>query len=171
MKKGFMVIIIGCCMILYGHLLVAQETVTGLKEKIIDIQNQGELGFKNFTLCSNILGYGQYVPITGSQVKAGSEVYFYYEPDNFFTNRRSGTYQIWFTQDLVIQNKEGKELYRADEALNFNYQTTSPVLDVFVRNTLTLGDLPPGKYVFLAVLHDKLKRVDATHTYEFEIVK
>lgn len=57
------------------------------------------------------------------------------------------------------------------EALNFNYQTTSPVLDVYASNTLTLGDLPPGKYQFRAVLHDKLKRVDASYTYTFEIVE
>jgi len=58
----------------------SQETVLELKERIIDIQNTGELGFRNFTLCQNIITYGQYVPYPNNNVKAGSEIYFYYEP-------------------------------------------------------------------------------------------
>jgi hypothetical protein len=148
----------------------SQETVAELKERIIDIQNKGELGFANFSMCSNILGYGQYVPIEGSRIAAGSKVFFYYEPVNFFTNRRAGMYQIWFTQDMILKSDDGTELVRQDEALNFNYQTTSPVLDVYVRNTLTLGNLEPGKYLFIAVIHDKYKQVEATYRFPFEIV-
>ncbi|MFH1941307.1 MAG: hypothetical protein ABIL68_04325 [bacterium] len=148
----------------------AQETIAQLKDRIIDIQNTGELGFRNFTLCTNIIGYGQYVPAESNKVKAGSEVYFYYEPVNLYTNRRSNTYQIWFTQDMILQTQDGKEIYRGSEALNFNSLTTSPVLDVYATNSLNLGDLPPGKYRFLAAMHDKLKKVDASHSFDFEII-
>jgi hypothetical protein len=149
---------------------IAKDPILELKEKIIDLQNQGELGFREFTLCSNIIGYGQFVPYPDNKVKAGSEVYFYYEPVNIFTNRRSNTYQLWFTQDMIVLAENGDELLRANEALNFNYQTTSPVLDIFAKNTLTLGNLPSGKYKFIAVIHDKLKNTEAKHVYDFEIV-
>ncbi|MBN2143936.1 MAG: hypothetical protein JW774_04855 [Candidatus Aureabacteria bacterium] len=148
----------------------SEETVAQLKEKIIDIQNAGELGFRNFTLCTNIIGYGQYVAAPDNKVKAGSEIYFYYEPVNLFTNRLNQSYQIWYTQDMIILSQDGKELYRASDALNFNYQSLAPVMDIYASNTLNLKEVPPGIYQFQAVIHDKLKKRDATYSFVFEVV-
>lgn len=170
MKKViFLLFVFGAA---FGILIpvTAQDTVSELKEKIIDLQNQGELGFRNFTLCTNILGYGQYVEATSNKVKAGSEIFFYYEPVNLFTNRKDGVYHVWYTQDMIVLTGGGEEIYNGPEILNFNYQTTSPVLDFYATNSLELGDLPPGTYQFKAVLHDKLKNKDTSYAYTFEIV-
>ncbi len=170
MRKSIALIwVLGLVLWLPG-LTFAQESVPELKQRILDLQNQGELGFRNFTLCSNIIGYGQYVAIPDNKVKVGSEVFFYYEPVNLFTNRQDNAYHIWYTQDIVLYTEDGQEIYRGNEALNFNYQTVSPVLDVFASNTLSLGNLPPGVYQFEAVMHDKLKKVDAGQKYTFEVV-
>ena len=53
---------------------IAEDPILALKEKIIDLQNEGALGFKSFTLCTNVIGYGQYVPYPDNKVKAGSEI-------------------------------------------------------------------------------------------------
>ena len=157
------------CLILPAT-IIAEETVEELKEKIIDIQNKGELGFRNFTRCDNIITYGSYVPAADNKVEAGSKLLFYYEPANVFTNRRDKTFQIWYTQDLIVKDAEGEELLNSPELLNFNYQTITPVLDLYATNSLDLGDLPPGKYEFVAVIHDKLKKTSARMSYIFEIV-
>jgi len=149
---------------------LGEDEIFQLKEKIIDIQNKGKLGFRSFTLCSNIIGYGQYVPIPDNKVKAGSKFYFYYEPINLFTNRRDGTYQMWFTQDVLLKKEDGEVIYEAENALNFNRQTSSPLMDIFASNSLNLGMLHPGKYQFRAIIHDKLKKEDATFTYKFEVI-
>ena len=146
------------------------QTVAELKEKIIDLQNLGELGFKDFHLCNNIIGYGQFVPAESSKVKAGSELKFYYEPVNLYTNRRGGTYQVWYTQDMLLYDESGELIYNGKELLNFNYQTTSPVMDYFATNSLNLGNLPPGKYTFKAVVHDKMRNASAEQVFPFEIV-
>ena len=150
--------------------LGAEETVASLKERIVDIQNQGTLGFRNFTLCSNIVGFGQYVPYPDNRVKAGSEIYFYYEPVNVFTNRVSGNYQIWFTQDMIIRSAKGEEILNMPEGLNFNFKAQSPVLDLYAQNSINLGELPPGTYQFTAVVHDKLKKSEASKSFLFEVV-
>jgi hypothetical protein len=172
MKKTKPGILIACilCLCLTSR-LSGQNTILELKEKIIDIQNQGELAFRNFTLCTNIIGYGQYVPVQGNKVKSNTTIYFYYEPENLFTNRVGGAYQMWFTQDMIVLEADGTELYNASELLNFNYQTTSPVLDVFASNSLELGELAPGKYIFKAVMHDKLKKVDESYSFTFEVIQ
>ena len=171
MKRMIILLSVVLILILCSNVLFAQDEITKLKEQIIDIQNKGNLDYRNFTLCTNIIGYGQYVPYTDNQVKKGTEIYIYYEPKNLFTNRLGGTYQIWFTQDIILLDANENEIYSALELLNFNYQTTSPVLDVYASNSLDLGDLPPGTYHYKAVMHDKLKKVDKSYTYTFEIIQ
>ncbi len=148
-----------------------RHLVNQYKEQIIDIQNQSKLGFRSFTLCANIIGFGQYIPIKGNKVKAGTTLYFYYEPENLFTNRMGGNYQMWFTQDMIVLTEDGEELYNAPDLLNFNYQTRSPVFDVHASNSLELGNLPQGKYIYMAIMHDKLKKADATYIFKFEVIE
>jgi len=169
MKRFWLIGVVIACLIIPAT-IIAEETVEKLKEQIIDIQNKGKLGFRNFTRCDNIITYGSYVPATDNKVEAGSKLLFYYEPENVFTNRRDETFQIWYPQDLIVKDAEGEELLNSPELLNFNYQTVAPVLDLYATNSLDLGDLPPGKYEFIAVLHDKLKKTSKTISYVFEIV-
>jgi hypothetical protein len=169
-QKFFVVTVVLIAICLIPATLIAEETVVELKERIIDIQNKGKLGFRNFTRCDNIITYGSYVAAPDNRVKAGTKLLFYYEPENVFTNRRDQTFQIWYTQDLIVKTADGEELLNSPDLLNFNYQTIAPVLDLYATNSLDLGDLPPGKYEFVAVIHDKLKKTSATMSYVFEIV-
>lgn len=148
-----------------------QESVLKLKNQIIDLQNRGTLGFREFSLCSNILGYGSYVPLDTPQVPQGSELQVYYEPVNVFTNRNKGQYEIWYTQDIVLLTDKGKVLYEQEELLTFRYSSRSPVFDLYATNSLNLGELGPGKYVYKAVLRDKLKGVTAEYSLPFAVVK
>ena len=169
-RKIFMITAVLLTIFVIPMTLVAEETVVELKERIIDIQNKGKLGFRNFTRCDNIITYGSYVAAPDNKVKAGTELLFYYEPENVFTNRRDKTFQIWYTQDLIVKTADGEELLNSPDLLNFNYQTIAPVLDLYATNSLDLGDLPPGKYEFIAIINDKLKKTSATMSYIFEIV-
>jgi hypothetical protein len=150
--------------------LFAQDTVLSLKERIIDIQNNSKLGFRNFTLCTNIITYGQYVASPNNKLKAGSTALFYYEPENVFTNRRSGIYHVWYTQSIIVRDSKGEEIFKSEELLNFNHQSQSPVLDLYAKNSLNLGKIPPGKYEYEAILHDKLRGTSAGKTFAFEVV-
>ena len=148
------------------------ETVEQLKEKIIDKENAGKLGFRQFTLCTKApTGIGQFEAAPNNKVPAGTKaIYFYYEPINLFTNRADGAYQKWFKQDMIVRDGSGKELLSKPAALDFNYKTKTPLFDIFGTNTLTLEGAPPGKYEFEAVLHDQLSKQDAHYVYKFEIV-
>jgi hypothetical protein len=146
------------------------ETVEQLKERIIDKENAGKLGFRQFTLCTKApAGIGQFEAAANNKVAAGSKLQFYYEPVNLTTRRADGSYQKWFTQDMIVRDGSGKELLRKEAALDFNYKTKTPVFDIFGTNSLSLGDLPAGKYEFEAVLHDQLSKQEARYVYKFEI--
>ena len=147
------------------------EQVLKLKEKIIELQNKGELGFRNFTVCSKIFTFGSYIPLKEPKIKYGGKLLVYFEPANIFTNKLDGRYDIWVTQDMIVLAETGEVLLEKEDALTHRYNTASPVLDLFCQNTVTLGTLPPGKYVFKAVLHDKLKDASASKSITFEVVK
>ena len=61
---------------------------------------------------------------------------------------------------MIVLAADGTMIYNGEEMLNFNYQTTSPVLDVYATNSMDLGDLPAGQYQFKVVVHDKLRNKD-----------
>ncbi len=148
-----------------------KDIIFQLKNKIIDIQNEGKLGFRNFTACSNIVTYGSYVPLSKPEVKTGSRFFIYYEPENIFTNRVQGNYEIWYTQDMIVLDAVGRVLLNKEGALNFRHSGRAPIFDLYATNSLNVGKLPPGMYVFRAILHDKLKKSTAQKDFSFKIVK
>jgi len=173
MRKSIIAVILAFFVVgIYAPQLYAQDqnSVSALKQQIIDVQNQGQLGFRNFTLCSTIVNYGEYTPYPSARVKSGSTIYFYYEPENIYTERVDGMYHISFTQDMIVKTASGETMLESPDALKFDYRSRSPVLDVYAVNSLKLGQLPAGEYVFIAVVHDKLRNADARHEFTFEVV-
>lgn len=150
---------------------MANDEIRELKEKILDLQNEGELGIGVFEMCRSIQGYSQYVPSPDRKVRKGRETLFYFEPRNLYTNRRDGMYQVFFTQDMAVLSPDGEVLMERTDALQFNYTTKSPVLDIFATNTLTLGEAPPGIYRFRITLRDRLREgAAASECLTFEVV-
>jgi hypothetical protein len=141
-----------------------------LKEMVIELQNKGELGFRNFTFCSKIMGFASYVPLENSVIDKNAELLAYYEPINIFTNKNQGMYEIWFTQDMIVLDAKGGVIQEWKDIMVFHQSTRLPALDVYAQNNITLGgQLPPGKYIFKAVLKDKLSDKTATKTVEFQV--
>lgn len=148
-----------------------QEAVQKLKDQIIELQNRGALGFREFYLCASVAGYGSFLPLEKTEVAVGSELLIYYEPVNVYTRRDKGQYEVWYTQDIVLLAQNGQVLYEEPEVLNFRYTSRSPVFGLYATNSLNLADLPPGEYVYKAVLRDKFKESSAEHTLAFTVVK
>mgnify|MGYP001067195629 CR=1 FL=1 len=147
-----------------------EEEILKLKEKIIALQNRGELGFRNFTFCSNILGFASYVPLPQPVIDKKGQLLVYYEPLNVYTSKREGLYEMWYTQDMALLKADGETLSEWKDILDFHYTTKSPVMDLFAQNSITLdGKVSPGKYKFKAVLKDKLSGKLATKIVDFEI--
>ena len=148
----------------------SKYNVSQLKEMIIDVQNESELKINKFTLCSKIIGFGQYIPVNRKYAKAGTELLFYYEPVNLFTNRLNGAYQVWFGQDMEVLNSDRELIFKQENILNFNYQTITPVLDIFGTNNLALDKVIDGAYIFRIRVHDKLKDTSVEAEFPFNVV-
>jgi hypothetical protein len=168
MKKGLCLVI--AILMIFGWAFAQEDEILNLKEKIIDLQNKGKLGFTNFTMCSKIMGFASYVPLPEPALDKNGTLLIYYEPINVFTNRKDGLYEIWYTQDMTLLNENGEVVSHWNDILTFHYTTQKPVMDLFAQNSIELkGQLPAGKYKFKATLKDKLSEKTATHIVDFEI--
>lgn len=157
-------------LIIFGWTFAQEDEILDLKEKIIDLQNKGKLGFSNFTLCSKIMGFASYVPLQEPVIDKNGTLLIYYEPVNIFTNRKESLYEIWYTQDMTLLKENGEAVSHWNDILTFHYTTKKPVMDLFAQNTIDLkGQLPAGKYKFKATLKDRLNEKTAVHTIDFEI--
>lgn len=149
----------------------AQDTdVTLLKERIVNLQNQYPLGIRTLVACSTVTGYGSYDLWPGNQAKAGDVIFFYFEPQNPSTNKTEGTYEIWLTEDMFVLTAQQEEIFKKEKAFEIHTQTSSPRLDIFGFNQLTLTEIPPGKYLFKVILHDNIKGENASETWAFEVI-
>jgi hypothetical protein len=168
MKRGLS---IACAFLVIIGMNFAQEgEILGLKEKIIDLQNNGDLGFTDFIPCSEIMGFASYVPLSEPVIDKNGTLLIYYEPANVFTNKRDGLYEIWYTQDMTILTEDSEVISHWNDILTFHYMTKKPVMDLFAQNSIDLkGQLQAGKYKFKATLKDKLSKKTATHIINFEI--
>jgi len=150
--------------------LAQDNEILKLKEKIIEIQNKGELSFRNFAFCSTIVSYGSYVPLSNPVLDKNGELLVYYEPVNIFTAKKEGLYEVWYTQDMVLLDENGAPLQEWPNALDFHYTTRTPVMDLWAQNNITLGgQVPAGKYRFKAVLKDKLSGRTSIKVMDFEV--
>jgi len=157
--------------VLVASLSSAQDNeILKLKEKIIEIQNKGDLAFRNFAFCSTIVGFGSYVPLSSLALDKSGDLLVYYEPVNVFTAKKEGLYEIWYTEDMVLLDEKEEVLQEWPNALDFHYTTRTPVMDLWAQNNITLGgQVPAGKYKFKAVLKDKLSGRTAVKIMDFEI--
>ena len=166
---------LAACMILLmlvtSPFAFAQETdVTLLKERIVNLQNQYPLGIRTLVACSTVTGYGSYEPLPDNKVKAGDVIFFYVEPQNPATNKTEGAYEIWLTEDMFVLNEQQQEVFKQENAFEIHDQTSSPRLDIFGVNQLTLASIQPGKYIFKVILHDNIKGEEASATWAFEVI-
>jgi hypothetical protein len=164
------------CLLAWGIMtcpaVLAQDTdVMLLKERIVNIQNTYPLGIRILIACSKVTDYGSYDPLRDNKVKAGDVIFFYFEPQNPSTKKAGERYEIWLTQDMIVLNAQQQEVFKKETAVEIHYQTSVPRLDIYGVDRLTLDKISPGRYIFKAVLHDKIKGEEATATWAFEVVK
>ena len=143
MKKGFCLVF--ALLIIFGWTFSQEDEILKLKEKIIELQNKGNLGYANFTMCSKIIGFASYVPLSEPVLDKNGTLLIYYEPVNVYTNRKDGLYEIWYTQDMTLLKENGEVLSHWNDILTFHYTTQKPVMDLFAQNSIELkGLLPVG---------------------------
>jgi hypothetical protein len=72
---------------------------------------------------------------------------------------------------MIVLTAQQQEVFKKENAVEIHYQTSVPRLDIYGVDQLTLDKIPPGRYIFKAILHDKIKGEAASATWAFEVIK
>jgi len=72
---------------------------------------------------------------------------------------------------MFVLTGDGEVLLEQKAVATHHYFTETPIIDLYFTNSISVGQLPPGKYVFRAVLNDKLKGRTKTKELSFYVVK
>ncbi len=141
-----------------------------LREKIIQVQNKGNLGIRNLLPCRSIQMFGTFEALPEARIREGETFLIYFEPANFNVVKKDGRYHVHLVQDLVVTDSEGSEtLLERPAFATLNHSTEEPVLEYYFKNTLTR--VPPGDYLFKVTLHDKLKGQTVEKVLPFTVSK
>jgi len=138
----------------------ADNEVAALKERIIEFQNKGKLGFRKIVPCTAVEGFGVYSPLE-PQSKA-SKIVLYVEPMNFTTLITKDRYIVDLSVDIFAYDLSGKLLVGKENVLRINRVSRSPIVDLYYKIELNLAKHTGQDFVIKTSLHDKLKNQSAS---------
>lgn len=145
LKKIFLLIFFNFLIIFPLQARDYDGEIAELKERIISLQNEALLGIRKFIPCSQILGYGVYVPLDKAEIRGSGELLIYVEPKNFFTKKNGEYYEIWLTEDMQVLDEQGNIIFNKPKALDAHFISKSITMDIFFHNSLNIEGLPPWK--------------------------
>jgi hypothetical protein len=145
----------------------APDEAQALKQKIIELQNKGKLGFRKIVLCRSVEGFGVYSPLDPGQPV--SKIVFYCEPSNVSTMISGERYVIDCAVDAFLMDSSGRTLLGKENMLKINRVSRSPVMDLFFKVEISFQKLPARKMIAKIVLHDKIKNQSVTVTQKINL--
>lgn len=135
------------------------EDTSELRQRIIDLQNKGKLGFRKVIACSSVDGYGLYSPVEPD--KPFSRIIFYVEPSNVNTLVSGDRYIIDCSVDVFVTDARGKGVAGKEGAYKINKVSRSPVLDLYFKLDINFSKPVTRDIVVKIVVRDNLKNETA----------
>jgi len=143
------------------------DDIQSFKERIIESQNKGRLGFRKVVLCSSVEGFGIYSPLQPGQ--AASRILLYFEPSNFSTLVSEGRYIVDLAVDLSIFDAAGKLIGGKENVLKINRVSRSPVIDLYYKMDINLKKPLKQHIVVRTTLHDRIKNQSVSASYKVNV--
>jgi hypothetical protein len=123
--------------------------------------------------CLAIDGFEDFQPLPDAALTSDEKLLVYYRPLNYLTAHSGSTYHIHLVQDGQIRRRGEKAvLVSKAKMLDYDWKSQKPDKPVYLRNTVSLKDLPPGEYDYDITLYDLLAPGEPTarQTLPFRII-
>jgi hypothetical protein len=132
------------------------------------------LSMSKAVVCASdsIKGYENYQELPGAALTSDEKLHVYYRPLGYQTSYTDGFYEAHFTQDAEIHRRGEKAVLRQKKRLlEYHPKVRQPPAQVFLRNEISLKDLPPGDYDLNIILYDEIaKGSPATQLVQFKVI-
>jgi len=138
----------------------ADNEVAQLKQRIVELQNKGKLGFRKVVPCTAVEAFGVYSPLAPES--SVSKIMLYVEPMNFTTLVSGDRYIVDLAVDVFVYAPSGKLIVGKQNVLKINRVSRSPVIDLYYKVEMNLAKHTGQDFVIKTSLHDKLKNQSAS---------
>ncbi len=133
----------------------SSDEVQALKTRIIELQNDGKLGFRKIVVCRSVEGFGAYSPLDpGEQVP---KIILYCEPSNVSTMVSADRYIVDCSVDAFLMDSGNKLVLGRQNVVKINRVSRSPIIDLFFKIEINAQKLGNRNVILKVVLHDKIK--------------
>ncbi len=143
------------------------QAVSLLAEAMMMIKSSEKLSVSQLFLCTEIIGYRDYVKREGNTLKSGEPFLLYIEPDGYQIRKEGSEYKIWVSEDASIINETGDIIFQQNNWVEYQKGFVSPVIPFYITNRVT--DIPPGKYTFKFTIKDKYKNSFLEQSFNFVV--
>jgi hypothetical protein len=122
--------------------------------------------------CRSVEGYELYEILPGAALTSEEKLQVYYLPHGYKVVSRGSEYLAHFTQDGQIRRKGEKVvLRRKKNILDYEAKSDRPLEFIFIKNSVPLKGLPPGKYEYDIILRDANSPGSvATQSLDFTVI-
>jgi hypothetical protein len=123
-------------------------------------------------VCRSIDGYENYEPLPGAAQTSEEKLLVYLRPLGFKTEMKDGQYQAHLVPDFEIHKRgEKRVLRRKAKAFEYKPKGPQPPRLIYLKNVVSLKELPPGEYDLIIILHDEIAGdPPATQVVPFRII-
>jgi hypothetical protein len=123
-------------------------------------------------VCKSIDGYEDYEPLAGAAQTSDEKLLVYFRPLGYQTELVDGLFQAHLVPDFQVRKRGEKAILRQKRKIyEYKPRTMQPPRYIYMKNVISLKELPPGDYDLTIVLHDEIaKGPPATQVVKFRIV-
>lgn len=147
----------------------ADVEIHRLKERILELQSKGKLGFRKVVPCTAVDSFGVYSPLVPESNV--SKILLYVEPMNFTTLVTKDRYIIDLSVDIFAYDLSGKLIVGKENVLRINRVSRSPILDLYYKIELNLAKHTGQDFVIKTALHDKLKNQSVSTVHRIKVAR
>lgn len=126
--------------------------------------------------CRTIRGFGDYDVIEGDEpaLTRDQKLMIYVQPIDHTFERSGEKFRAHLTQDVNIRKKGRKKiLWGREKVVEYEGESDSPPVNLFLGTTVGLKGLAPGEYEAEIIVYDRLREgreASATRTLSFRVV-
>jgi hypothetical protein len=178
MPSAFTTVRVVCVVVgLFGGLAAGREPQDRARQSATGSSPDGSeetLSMSKGVVCASdsIKGYENYQELPGAALTREEKLHVYYRPLGYQTSYNDGFYEAHFIQDAEIRRRGEKTVLRQKKKL-LEYHPRGrerPAL-IYLRNAISLKELPPGDYDLNIILYDEIaKGAPATQIVPFKII-
>jgi hypothetical protein len=163
-RKVFAFAAVASC--LAGGGSFAQDVET-LERQLEKAREAAPMALKHFMAVAKPAKYfGDFEQRERATYSRGEKLHFYMEPKNLSVTRNAnGVYEPALEVDLEVKPERGQPA-RQPKFLSLKIPSRSPIQDIYLNMTVSLGEAPAGKYSLKFTVRDLNSKKTATAEQE-----